>query len=70
MAEKIAVLKVEGMHCQSCANAVGGALRSEKGMLEADVDFGKKRATVTFDPSLIDEGRIRKVIEGAGYRVA
>jgi copper chaperone CopZ len=70
MAERIAILKVEGMHCQSCASAVGDVLRSERGVRNAKVDFEKKRATVSFDPSQVDEGRIRKVIAGAGYRVA
>jgi len=70
MAEKMLVLKVNGMHCQGCANAVGGALRSEKGVKEARVEFEKKRATVSFDPSQVDEDRIRNVIVRAGYRVA
>jgi copper chaperone CopZ len=68
--EKIAVLKVDGMHCQSCADAIGGSLRSLKGVKEAKVEFAKSKATVRFDPGQTDSLKVRKAIEGAGYRVA
>jgi copper chaperone CopZ len=70
MTARIVVLKVGGMHCQSCANSIEVALRSEKGVKEARVEFEKRRAMISFDSTQVDEGRIRKVITEAGYRVA
>jgi len=70
MAERVIVLKVNGMHCQSCANAIGDALRSERGVKEARVEFGKKRAMIRFDSELVDDDVIRRAIIKAGYKVA
>lgn len=69
MSEKMVVLKVRGMHCEGCANNIGNALRAVKGVREASVNFGKKRATVAFDTEQVNQERLERAVTDAGYEV-
>lgn len=60
------VLSVEGMHCDGCARALERRLMGTDGVDSAVVDFSASRATVMGD---IDRGRVRELIQDAGYRV-
>ncbi len=69
MSEKTVILKVRGMHCEGCANNIGNALRAVGGVREANVNFGKKRATVAFDTEQVNQERLERAITDAGYEV-
>ncbi len=62
-------LPVVGMTCASCVNRIERRLNRADGVAEATVNLATERATVRFDPALIDRGRIVAAIEAAGYDV-
>jgi len=63
-------LPVVGMTCASCVNRIERFLNKADGVEGAMVNLATERATVRFDPALIDRGGIVAAIEAAGYEVA
>ncbi|MBP7832423.1 MAG: heavy-metal-associated domain-containing protein [Candidatus Levybacteria bacterium] len=51
-------LKIDGMHCTSCAMNIDGELEDTKGVLEAETSYAKQLATVGFDPDQISVEQI------------
>ncbi|HUH16758.1 MAG TPA: heavy metal translocating P-type ATPase, partial [Methylomirabilota bacterium] len=62
-------LPVTGMTCASCVNRIERFLNRAEGVAEANVNLATERATVRFDPALIDRSGIVAAIEAAGYDV-
>ena len=60
---------IEGMNCRSCVNRIEDALSAQSGVIRAIVDFGRREASVHFDPHLVTPDALKMVIEEAGYRV-
>jgi P-type Cu+ transporter len=60
---------VVGMTCASCVNRIERYLSRADGVAEANVNLATERATVRFDPALIDRTGIVAAIEAAGYEV-
>jgi Cu+-exporting ATPase len=63
-------LPVVGMTCASCVNRIERFLNKADGVTTATVNLATERATVHFDPAVIDRTGIVKTIEAAGYEVA
>ncbi|HEY8169952.1 MAG TPA: heavy metal translocating P-type ATPase, partial [Candidatus Limnocylindria bacterium] len=61
---------VVGMTCASCVNRIERFLNRADGVDEATVNLATERATVRYDPAVIDRGGIVAAIEEAGYDVA
>lgn len=61
------VLKVEGMSCGHCVNAVEGAVK-QAGASGA-VDLAAKTVKVSYDPSKVAIDQIKAAIEDQGYDV-
>ena len=62
-------LPVIGMTCASCVNRIERFLNRAEGVAEANVNLATERATVRFDPALIDRAGIVATIEASGYDV-
>jgi copper chaperone CopZ len=62
-------LKVEGMHCEGCAQTIEALLGVEPGVQRATVSFKAREAQVQFDPKATDDARLAAAIERAGYKV-
>jgi Cu+-exporting ATPase len=62
-------LPVVGMTCASCVNRIERFLNRADGVAVATVNLATERATVRFDPGLIDRAGIVSAIESAGYEV-
>jgi Cu+-exporting ATPase len=62
-------LPVVGMTCASCVNRIERFLNRAEGVAEASVNLATERATVRFDPAVIDRTGIVATIEAAGYEV-
>jgi P-type Cu+ transporter len=62
-------LPVLGMTCASCVNRIERYLNRADGVADANVNLATERATVRFDPTLIDRTGIVSAIEAAGYEV-
>ena len=57
------------MTCASCVNRIERFLNRANGVAEANVNLATERATVRFDPAMIDRTGIVATIEAAGYEV-
>jgi copper chaperone CopZ len=60
-------LKIQGMHCTSCAMNIDGALEDTDGVLSAHTSYAKAEVKVSFDPKKLNEAQIRKIIADQGY---
>ncbi|CAM3233815.1 cation transporter [Rhodothermus bifroesti] len=60
-------LRIEGMSCQHCVQAVERALKQLPEVEVHVVEIG--RAVVAYDPAQIDRKRIKAAIEAEGYGV-
>ncbi len=63
-------LPITGMTCANCAATVERGLKKQAGVQEAVVNLSSERATVTFDPALVDLAALAARIERAGYGIA
>ena len=61
------ILKIEGMHCNSCAMGVEMLLGAKN--VKAKVDFDSKKAEIEFDENKTNLEEIKKEIEKSGYKV-
>ena len=70
MTEKQVTLPITGMHCTNCSDTIARDLRKLDGVAAANVNYATEKATITFDPSVLDEGAVIKKIKDIGYGVA
>ncbi|HQE92585.1 MAG TPA: heavy metal translocating P-type ATPase [Anaerolineae bacterium] len=63
-------LPITGMTCANCVATVERHLKKQAGVQEAVVNLASERATVTFDPALVDLTALTARIEHAGYGIA
>lgn len=61
------IIKINGMHCASCSTLVEKALNKEKGVKSANVNLTTEKATVEFNPKIVSESKLVKIIKGKGY---
>ena len=64
-----AKLKVEGMHCDGCAQIIQSLLEKKKGVRAANVSFNESKARILYDTHVVAEDQLVEAIEKAGYRV-
>lgn len=62
------MLKIDGMHCASCAMSIDGELEDTKGVQEAITSYVKQYTKITYDRDQIDELTIIKIIKRVGYK--
>ena len=62
-------LPVAGMTCAACAANIERALKKLPGITGAGVNYATNRATVTFDPAVLDVPAIVEAIRDVGYDV-
>jgi len=60
-------LDVEGMVCAACQSAVQRTLQQTPGVLKANVSLLTNRAAVTFDPQLVQPGKLVEQVQEAGF---
>ena len=66
---KTVTLKIVGMHCTSCAMNIDFELEDLKGVREASTNYAKQKTVVTFDPNVVNLGKIIEVIKSLEYEV-
>jgi len=64
--EKV-VIKVGGMTCAMCVQAIEGVLRKIEGISEVNVNLAAEKAYVTYNPQMTSVTQMRKAIEDLGY---
>src|SRR5436853_5997065 len=68
--DKLLLIKIEGMHCHKCEQAIRKALTAQDGVHEVEVDFPSKQASVLFDASAVTIKELTKAVTAAGYKVS
>lgn len=63
-------LKIEGMHCEGCADTIRALLSQETGVGSASVSYSSGQGRIIYDPATTNEPQLIKVIERAGYRAS
>ncbi|MBQ2108425.1 MAG: cation-translocating P-type ATPase, partial [Bacteroidales bacterium] len=58
---------VVGMGCAACVARVEGALKSCKGVTEANVSLASNSARIDFDPQVVTSEQLCKAVADAGY---
>jgi copper chaperone CopZ len=66
---KTATFKIEGMHCDGCAETIKGLVEKVPGVRMADVSFAERQARVLYDPQTVGVERLVKTIQKPGFRV-
>ena len=61
---KTAIFKIDGMHCNGCANTIKALLERQQDVKLVAVSFDEHQARVLYDPKLIDEPRLQYAIGG------
>ena len=61
-------LKIEGMTCASCAEAVERATKRLQGVTESNVNFATEKLSIEFDEAKVSVGDIQAAVEKAGYK--
>lgn len=62
-------LKIGGMSCSFCSNAIERGLGREKGVEEIHVSLAHEEALVRFRPDVTNETRIKDILRSLGYIV-
>lgn len=68
--EKKATVKVEGMMCGSCENAVKKAVTKVDGVKSVEADHAAGQAVVTYDSAKADQAKIEAAINTTKFKVA
>ncbi|MCW9053621.1 MAG: mercury resistance system periplasmic binding protein MerP [Motiliproteus sp.] len=64
---EVVTLAVENMTCALCPYTVRKSLQQVEGVVNAEVDFSKKTATVVFDPQKTGVESLTQATTHAGY---
>jgi Cu+-exporting ATPase len=62
-------LPVAGMTCNNCANTITRSLKRVDGVLDVNTSYASERTHVTYLPSMVELGDIRRAVRDAGYKV-
>lgn len=60
-------LKIEGMHCNSCALNIDFDLEDVNGVKSVKTNYAKQVSEIEFDEKLVDEKNILETIKKTGY---
>ncbi|MBI2042831.1 heavy-metal-associated domain-containing protein [Candidatus Pacearchaeota archaeon] len=61
-------LKIEGMHCASCASNIEKSLKKISGIKEANVSLMMKKGFVEVEKEISDE-ELEKAVARTGYKL-
>ena len=63
-------LKIEGMHCGSCAIGIQMLTSGMDGVKSSEVSYEDKKGVVEFDPAKTSKEAIVKAIAELGYKAS
>lgn len=67
MSKEKKLIRISGMHCVSCAQTIEKALKREKGIINANVNFATEKTVVEYDSAKVSLERIGEIIRETGY---
>lgn len=66
---KRTVVKIGGMHCAGCVNAIQGYVKDIPGVSKVEVNLANEKAVLEYDQSKVKIDAIEKAIQEIGYKV-
>jgi Cu+-exporting ATPase len=66
--DQFVLIRIEGMHCHRCEQAIKKSLQRKPGVHEAEVDFASGQASILFDPKSISVSELIDGVKEAGYK--
>src|SRR5512139_1797296 len=63
------IVNIDNIHCGDCALNIERSIEHVPGVLSAEVSYVLSSATIYYDPSRVEEDRIKKAITKPGYTV-
>lgn len=63
-----ATLKIEGMHCPSCAMNIDAEIEETRGVISSNTSYKNSETTVKFDPKKVDKKKLIETIKSLGYQ--
>ncbi|MBI2960717.1 MAG: heavy-metal-associated domain-containing protein [Betaproteobacteria bacterium] len=65
---KTEIYRIEGVHCEGCAQTIEALLGQMPGVKRVAVSFGAREARVELDAEIGDDASIVAAIERVGFR--
>jgi copper chaperone CopZ len=66
--DRFVLIKIEGMHCHRCEEAIRKAMLRHPGVHEVEVDFASGQASVLFDSDQVKPAQLVEAVREAGYK--
>ncbi len=66
--DRLAVIRIEGMHCHRCEKSIRDALGKHPGVYEVEVDFPTGQASVLYNRDHVDVRQLMEAVNQAGYK--
>lgn len=66
--DQFVMIKIEGMHCHRCQQAIQKTLTQIPGVHEVEVDFPSRQASVLYDPRRVKVRDLMDTVTQAGYK--
>ena len=60
-------LKIQNMHCSSCAMNIDGELEDMPGVKSASTSYARATTSVEYDPGLLTVEKLLEAVKRAGY---
>ncbi len=60
-------LKIEGMHCTSCAMSIDFDLEDVSGVESSNTNYAKSISSINYDSDKVSVGKIIQSIKNTGY---
>jgi Cu+-exporting ATPase len=65
--DQFVLIRIDGMHCHRCEQAIKKSLGRFDGVHEVEVDFNSHQASVLFDAGRVGIAELMKAVEETGY---
>ena len=62
------VIRIEGLHCHRCEQAIKKQVQKCAGVYEVEVDFASGQASILYDPQQITIPQLIEKIKETGYK--
>ncbi|NXU09691.1 ATP7B ATPase, partial [Pardalotus punctatus] len=63
----MAIIKIDGMTCNSCVQSIEGAISQRQGVQRVAVSLAGNTATIQYDPAVTSREELRAAIENMGF---
>ena len=67
--DHLVIIRIEGMHCHKCEQAIQKSLTQLPGVHEVEVDFNSGQASVLHDHRQVTVKELTDAVTEAGYHV-